>query len=100
MPSRLMLFRETVAAYYEYKDHTEHTDTLCVGRMLSFSMLKEKVHIVTAGLQRKNQFTSYRIIFLLTYSEYQTMLSSVQQSCFVFWRSWVQTVGLYTGYLD
>jgi hypothetical protein len=25
--NRLMLFRETVAAYYE--NHTEHTDTLC-----------------------------------------------------------------------
>jgi hypothetical protein len=79
--------------------HT-HTHTHSVGRTLSFSLLKEIVHIVTAGLQRKNQFTSYRINFLLTCSGYETMRPSVQQSYFVFGRSWVQIVGPYTGYLD
>jgi hypothetical protein len=29
-PNRLMLFRETIAVYCE--NHTEYTDTLCVGR--------------------------------------------------------------------
>jgi hypothetical protein len=33
-----MLFRETVAVYCE--NRTEHTDTLCMGRMQSFSVLK------------------------------------------------------------
>jgi hypothetical protein len=27
-PNRLMLFRETVAVYFE--NHTEHTDTVCI----------------------------------------------------------------------
>jgi hypothetical protein len=47
-PNRLMLFRETVAVYCE--NHTEHTNTLCVGRMQSFSVLKEMVYIVTTGI--------------------------------------------------
>jgi hypothetical protein len=38
-----MLFRERVAVYCE--DHTEHINTLCVGRMQSFSVLKQVVHI-------------------------------------------------------
>jgi hypothetical protein len=29
-PNRIMLFRETVAVYCE--NHTEHTNTLCVGQ--------------------------------------------------------------------
>jgi hypothetical protein len=43
-----MLFAETVAVYFE--NHTEHTTTLCVGRMQDFSILKHVVHIVTSGL--------------------------------------------------
>jgi hypothetical protein len=37
-----MLFRETVAVYCE--THTEHTDTLCVGRMQSFRMFGGMYH--------------------------------------------------------
>jgi hypothetical protein len=43
-----MLFGKMVAVYCE--NHTEHTDTVCVGRMQSFSMLKQVVHILTTGL--------------------------------------------------
>jgi hypothetical protein len=45
--SRLILFRETVSIYYE--NYTEHTDTLC-GQNAESSMLKQVVHIITAGL--------------------------------------------------
>jgi hypothetical protein len=45
-PSRLMLFRETVAVYRE--NHTEHTDTLCVCVQ---NIEIQVVHIVTAVLQ-------------------------------------------------
>jgi hypothetical protein len=43
-----MLFKETVAVYCE--NHTEHTYTLCLDRMQSFSVLKQVVHIITTGL--------------------------------------------------
>jgi hypothetical protein len=39
-----MLFWETVAVYCE--NHKEHTNN-CVGRMQSFSVLKQVVRIVT-----------------------------------------------------
>jgi hypothetical protein len=42
-----MLFRETVAVYCE--NRTEHRYTL-VGRMQSFSMLKQMVRILTTKL--------------------------------------------------
>jgi hypothetical protein len=45
--NRLMLFRETVAVYCE--NHAEHKYTLW-GRIQSFSMLKQVVHIVTTRL--------------------------------------------------
>jgi hypothetical protein len=44
--NRLMLFGETVAVYCE--NHMEHIH--CVGRMKSFSMLKQEVHIKTTGI--------------------------------------------------
>jgi hypothetical protein len=43
-----MLFGERVAVYCE--NHMEHTDTLCVGRMQSFSVLKQVVRILTTEL--------------------------------------------------
>jgi hypothetical protein len=39
-----MLFRETVAVYCE--NRTEHTDTLCGGRMQSVSVLKQAVLVI------------------------------------------------------
>jgi hypothetical protein len=44
-PNRLLLSRETVAVYCE--NRTEHINTLCVGRLQSFSKLKQAVHVVT-----------------------------------------------------
>jgi hypothetical protein len=46
-PSRLLLFRETVAVYCE--NRTEHTDALC-GQNVEFLYLKAGVHIVTTRL--------------------------------------------------
>jgi hypothetical protein len=46
-----MLFGETVAVYCE--NHTEHTNTLC-GQNAEFYVLKQAVHIVTAGLYMVN----------------------------------------------
>jgi hypothetical protein len=46
-PNRLMLFGETVAVYCE---NIRNTQIYSVGRMQSFSMLKQMVHIVTTGL--------------------------------------------------
>jgi hypothetical protein len=43
-----MVFGETVAVYCE--NHTEHTNTLCVGRMQTFIVLKQVVRILTARL--------------------------------------------------
>jgi hypothetical protein len=43
-----MLFREIVAIYSE--NHTKHTYTHSVGRIQSFRVLKQVVHIVTTGL--------------------------------------------------
>jgi hypothetical protein len=45
-PNRLMPFRETVAVYCE--NRTEHKNTV-MGKMLSFTVLKQVVHIVTTG---------------------------------------------------
>jgi hypothetical protein len=45
--NRLLLFGETVAVYCE--NHMKHTNTL-VGRMQSFGVLKQVVHIITSGL--------------------------------------------------
>jgi hypothetical protein len=42
-----MLFGETVAVYY--KNHTEHTDTLC-GQNAEISMLKQVLNIVTTAI--------------------------------------------------
>jgi hypothetical protein len=53
--NRLVLFWETVAVYCE--NHTEHTDTLCVDIMQSFSVLKQVVQIRTTGLSRLNTIT-------------------------------------------
>jgi hypothetical protein len=46
-----MLFRDTVAVYCE--NHTEHTNTVCVGIMQNFSMLKRvaRILVVTILLQ-------------------------------------------------
>jgi hypothetical protein len=49
-----MLFRETVAVYCE--NHREHTNTLCLGRMQSISMLKQVVYIVATGLKKGNKY--------------------------------------------
>jgi hypothetical protein len=46
-----MLCRETVAVYCE--NHTEH-QIHSVGRMQSFSVLKQMVHVVTAVLYGVN----------------------------------------------
>jgi hypothetical protein len=45
--NRLMLFGETVAVYCE--NHTEHINTVC-GQNAEFSVLKNVVYIITAGL--------------------------------------------------
>jgi hypothetical protein len=41
-----MLFRETVAVYCE--NHTEHINTLCVGRMQSSVRASQETHYVSA----------------------------------------------------
>jgi hypothetical protein len=46
--TRLMLFGETVALYCE--NHTEHTNTM-YGRMQSFIMVKNMVHMSTVALR-------------------------------------------------
>jgi hypothetical protein len=51
-PSRLMMFRETVAVYCE--NHTEHTDTLCGQNAGLLQMLKQAVDIVTTVLSMDN----------------------------------------------
>jgi hypothetical protein len=43
-----MLFKETVAVYCE--NHTKNTRIHSVGKMQSFGMLTQVVHIVTTGL--------------------------------------------------
>jgi hypothetical protein len=76
-----MLFRETVAVYCE--NHTEHTHT--VGRMQSFSMLKQVVHIVTAWISRANwfeHFTWYGKI-LLNLKSLICMYNIYTKHCFV-----------------
>jgi hypothetical protein len=45
-PNRLMLFRETVAVYFE--NRREHS----VGRMQSFLIFKQVVHVVNTVLYR------------------------------------------------
>jgi hypothetical protein len=45
--SQLMLYGEIIAVCSEI--HTKHINTVCVGRILNFFMVKQGVDIVTTG---------------------------------------------------